>query len=191
MAVPIPKLTAAEYLALERKAEYKSEYFGGEMFAMAGGTGPHANLAANLIGTLYARLAGKGCHTYTSDMKVRTGASGLHTYPDVSVVCGSPKFADDRCDVLVNPKLIIEVLSESTEAKDRGFKFQQYKRIESLHEYVLVSQTEALVERFWRDETGAWTHYAETRGLEATVTLRSLDVTIPLAEMYRDIDFES
>lgn len=191
MAVPIPKLTPEEYLKIERAAEYKSEYYRGEMFAMAGGSTGHSGLAAQLIGLLLNRLRGKGCKVYTSDLKVRTQSSGLYTYPDVSVVCGKPVLADDENDVLVNPRVIFEVLSPSTEAKDRGFKFQQYKQIETLEAYVLVSQREFLVERFSRAAGGAWTVYAEVRGMDAVLTLKSLGIEIPLAEIYQDVEFEA
>jgi Uma2 family endonuclease len=191
MAVPIPKLTPDEYLKIERQADFKSEYYRGEMFAMAGGSPKHSARAANLIGLLFNRLRGKGCQIFTSDLRVRTGANGLYTYPDISVVCGKPMYATDEGDVLINPKVIFEVLSPSTEGKDRGFKFQQYKQIESLQEYVLVSQTEPLVERFGRALGGAWTGYSEARGVDATLTLESLGIEIALAEIYQDIEFDS
>ena len=190
MAVPRPKLTAQDYLAIERQAEYKSEFYRGEMFAMAGGTENHADLGLALASILRARLAGLGCKVFNSDMKVRTGDTGLYTYPDVSVVCGKRQFAKGQREVLINPKLIIEVLSKSTEAKDRGFKFQLYKQIESLEEYVLVSQHEPLVERFGRPPHGAWSDYSEARGLEATLILKSLDLALPLSEIYHEIEFD-
>ena len=190
MAVPIPKLTVEEYLAIEREAEYKSEYYRGEMFAMAGGTGKHSILAARMIRLLGNRLVGRGCETYTSDMKVQIEPGGLHTYPDVSVVCGKPEYTDDVEDVLVNPKLIVEVLSKSTEAQDRGSKFQEYKKIASLEEYVLVSKTKALVERFGRRPGAEWTQYAEARGMKAIIELQSLGIAIPLEEIYSEIMFE-
>src|SRR5882724_12467299 len=121
MAVPLPKLTVEEYLVKEREAEYKSEFYRGEMFAMAGGTGSHNELSGRIIGILFGRLVGRGCKVYTSDMRVRTGQEGLYTYPDVTVTCGKPIFADGKRDVLVNPKLIFEVLSKSTASKDRDF----------------------------------------------------------------------
>jgi Uma2 family endonuclease len=191
MAVPLSKLTPDEYLGIERDAEFKSEYFNGEMFAMAGGTPTHSELAANLITVIRSRLVGRGCKVYTSDLRVRTGTTtGLYTYPDVTVVCGKPVFATDEADVLTNPTLLVEVLSKSTEAKDRGFKFQQYKQIATLMEYVLVSQTEPLVERFWRSAGGEWT-YADAHGMEATIGLNSIGIDVALAEIYRDIEFES
>jgi Uma2 family endonuclease len=191
MAVPLSKLTVEQYLAIERQAEYKSEYFNGEMYAMAGRTGNHNEISARIIGALVARLVGRGCRVYTSDMKVRTGPDNLYTYPDVTVACGKPVFADGHRAVLVNPTVIFEVLSESTEAKDRDFKFQRYKMIVSFEEYVLVSQTEPFIERYCRRPGAAWTEYSEASGLESSLELNSLGIGIPLAEIYQDIEFDS
>ena len=190
IAVPIPKLAVEEYLAIEREAEYRSEYYRGEMFAMAGGTGKHSILAARMIRLLGNRLEGRACETYTSDMKVQIEPGGLNTYPDVSVVCGKPEYTSDVEEVLVNPKVIVEVLSKSTEAQDRGSKFQEYKKIASFEEYVLVSRSEPLVERFGRRPGAAWTQYAEAHGMDATIELESLGIAIPLEEIYRGIAFE-
>ena len=190
MAVQVPKLTVDQYLAIEREAEYRSEYYRGEMFAMAGGTGSHSELAGVLIRLIGNRLAGRGCKVYTSDMKIQIEPGGLNTYPDVSVVCGKPVFSTLTKEALVNPKLIVEVLSKSTEANDRGFKFQEYKKVASLEEYVLVSQTEPLVELFGRRAGAAWTDYSEARGMTARIDLKSLGIEIPLEEIYGQIDFE-
>lgn len=190
MALPLPRLTPEAYLAIEREADYRSEYFGGEMFAMPGGTRRHSRLGMDLGRILMNRLkdCGSPCEVFGPDMKVRTGPDGLYTYPDVSVACGEPD--TDLSDFLTRPKLIIEVLSDSTEAKDRGFKFQHYKRIPTLEEYILVSQFEPLIERFWRAPGGEWTGYSEMRGLEATLVLESVSLAIPLAEIYQGVHFE-
>jgi len=188
VALPLPKLTPEQYLAIEREAEYKSEYFDGQMYAMAGGTENHADIAGNLNALLRRRLAGRGCKVFTSDMRVRTDSSGLYAYPDVSVVCGERILASIWRDILINPKLIIEVLSDSTEAHDRGRKFQQYRKIASLEEYVLVSQTEPLIESYRRSPSGTWL-LGEVRGLEATLVFQSLGIEAPLAEIYLDVDF--
>lgn len=189
MALPIPKLTVEQYLAIERQAEYKSEFYNGEMFAMAGGTRRHSLLQSRFIQLLGARLEGRDCDVYTSDLAVRTSEDGLYTYPDVSVVCGEPLYEDDTTDVIINPKVIFEVLSPSTEAKDRGFKFHQYKQIATLEEYVLVSQSESLIERYGRSPGRAWEAYSEARGMDATLKLASLGIEIPLAEIYRGMEF--
>ena len=186
MAVPIPKLTVDQYLVIEREAEYRSEYYQGEMFVMAGGTRRHSRLAVRFASMLQARLDGRGCEIYKCDIKVQIEPGGLNTYPDVSVACGEPQFTTEVGEVLVNPRVIVEVLSKSTEANDRGFKFQEYKKIRSLQEYILVSQTEPLIERFGRNSAGVWTEYSEARGLEAVIELKSLGIEIPLEELYRE-----
>ena len=190
MVVPKPKLTVDQYLAIEREAEFKSEYYRGEMFAMAGGTSNHSELGVIMTSLLRNRLAGRGCKVYNSDMKVQIEPGGLNTYPDASVVCCKPVFSTATKEALVNPKLLVEILSKSTEANDRGFKFQEYKKIESLEEYVLVSQTEPLIERFGRRPGGAWTDYSEARGMDARIELKSLGIELTLEEIYREIDFE-
>jgi Uma2 family endonuclease len=189
VALPIPKLTAEQYLAIEREAEYKSEYFNGEMYAMAGGSRAHSKLSLRLARILMDDLDGSECEVYGSDMKVRTDPKGLYAYPDVTVACG--KQPDDQSDVLTKPKVIIEVLSKSTEANDRGFKFEEYKKIASLEEYVLVTQSQPLIERFWRDTAGLWNKYRETSGLDARHVLVALGLEIPLAEIYRGIEFDT
>ena len=185
-----PKLTVEEYLAIEREAECKSEYYRGEMFAMAGGTGNHSDLAGCLNWALRNRLAGRACKVYNSDMKVQIEPGGLNTYPDLSVVCCKPVFSTPTKEALINPKLIVEVLSRSTEANDRGFKFQEYKKIASLEEYVLVSQTAPLIEFFGRRPGAAWTDYSEARGMGARLELKSLNIELSLEEIYREIELQ-
>ena len=149
-AVPKTKLTPAEYLAIERKAEFKSEYYRGEMFAMAGARLPHNTIKENLIVELGSQFKGGPCRTLSSDQRVKVNETGLYTYPDIIILCEPPQFEDDECDTLLNPRVIIEVLSESTETYDRGRKARHYKRIPSLHEYILVTQWEPFVERLVR-----------------------------------------
>lgn len=157
---------------------------------MAGGTENHSDLGVAIASILRIRRSGRGCKVFNSDMRVLTDKNGLYTYPDVSVVCGRRIFVDDRRDVLVNPKLIVEVLWKSTEAKDRGFKFHLYKQVESLEDYVLVSQSEPLIECFSRLSGGAWSDYSEACGLDATLVLKSLELEIPLEDIYREIEFD-
>src|SRR5919199_1130147 len=133
-AVPKTRLTPEQYLAIERKAEFKSEYYNGEMFAMAGASEPHNRIKDNLIGELHARLKVSACHSYSSDMRVKVSRTGLYTYPDIVIICGKPELEDAHGDTLLNPQVIIEVLSDSTEKYDRGKKFRHYKQIESLRE---------------------------------------------------------
>jgi Uma2 family endonuclease len=158
MTEPARKLsyTFAEYLALEAASDTRHEYLNGEIFAMAGGTPEHGALSANVIGELYASLRGGSCVVYTSDVRVRVRATGLDTYPDVSVACGAERDPEDT-NAVVNPVVLVEVLSDSTEAYDRGEKFAHYRRIPSLRDYLLVSQHEARVEHYRRNDDDTWT----------------------------------
>lgn len=186
-AVPKPTLTPAEYLARERAAAFKSEYYRGETFAMAGARYPHNRVVANLGGLLFAAFRDTPCETLFSDMKVKVTPTGLYTYPDLIVVCGGPEFEDENQDVLLNPKVIFEVLSESTEAYDRGAKFTQYKRVDSLQEYVLVDPDQVLIERHVRRPDG-WLAVPELTDPAGLFTLESVPVSLPVAEVYRGVD---
>jgi Uma2 family endonuclease len=185
-AQSLPYLTPEQYLAIERVAEFKSEYYQGKMYAMAGGKPIHSLIKTHFLTQLDLALEGRHCFVYDSDLRVRVSPTGLYTYPDVSVVCGEPVFFDE--DTLVNPKLIVEVLSKSTEAHDRGLKFAQYRTIESFEEYVLVSQAEPRVERFRRQPGGQWV-FSDTVGLDAVVTLESIECQVPMSRIYRKVDF--
>jgi Uma2 family endonuclease len=187
-AVPTTRLTPEQYLAIERKAEYKSEYYNGEMFAMAGVSKEHSRVKENLIGELYARLKGGHCRTHSSDMRVKVSPTGLYTYPDVIIVCGEEHFEDAEVDTLLNPQVIIEILSDSTEKYDRGKKFRHYKQIESFREYILVAQDEPVVERSVRQSDGAWTT-TTFEGLEAELALATVPVRVPLADVYAGVTF--
>src|SRR6266545_986812 len=151
-AEQVRKLTEAEYLALERAADFKSEFFDGEMFAMAGGTRWHSIIEGNLIREFGNRLKGRDCVPYTSNLRVKVQATGLLTYPDLSVGCGEQKFLDLEVDTLLSPTLIAEVLSDSTENYDRATKFDHYKKIPSLREYLLVRQKEPVIEQYIRQQ---------------------------------------
>ncbi len=187
-AIPKSKMSPQEYLEFERKSEEKHEYFAGEIFAMAGARRRHNVIAWNFGSELNRRLKGRNCEAYPADMRVWVPKTGLYTYPDLVVVCGEPNFQDDVFDTLLNPILIIEVLSESTENYDRGKKFQHYRSIESLHEYVLVSTDEARIEKFEKTGDGFW-FLSEAVGIEAEIELTSIECRIPLAEVYDKIDF--
>ena len=184
----VKNFTATEYLALERKAEYRSEFFNGEIFAMAGGTPRHSLIQTNLTAELRQALKGDPCTAYNNDLRILVNQTGLHTYPDASIVCGSLEFSGGQPDVVVNPTVLFEVLSDSSEAYDRGRKFGNYRRIESLREYVLISQKEALVERFQRNPDNTWT-MTESRGMETALALASVGISIPLSEVYDKVDF--
>jgi Uma2 family endonuclease len=180
------RYTPEEYLASERKAETKSEYFDGEIFAMSGVSREHNRIALDLASWLNAQFRGGPCEAFMSDMRVRVARTGLYTYPDVVAVCGEPRFEDDEVDTLLNPTLIVEVLSPSTEAYDRGRKFDHYRRIESLREYVLVSQDSVRVERFSR-RGGDWLLTIFERRADL-LGLESVGVEVPLGEVYARVD---
>ncbi len=191
MALPVAdkSYTAEEYLALERQADYKSEYVDGEIFALAGASRPHNLIALNCGAELRGQLKGKPCEVFVSDMRVQLAASRRYTYPDVVVVCGEGDFTDSQSDTLTNPTLVIEVLSPSTEGYDRGEKFGQYRKLDSLQTYVLVSQNESLLEIFERQEGGRWL-LSEYGGLDVSAPLPNINCELQLAEVYDRIDFE-
>jgi Uma2 family endonuclease len=180
-------LTPEQYLEIERKAEFRSEYYQGEMFGMAGGSGRHTVISDNLVTQLNNKLRGGPCRPYSQNMRVQISATGLYTYPDVVVACAGKRFLDENEDTLLNPALIIEILSDSTEAYDRGKKFAHYRTLESLQEYVLVSQDRVQVERFRRQPGGEWLLAAVSR-LEDTVELDSVGCQIQLADIYQDVN---
>jgi Uma2 family endonuclease len=188
-ALPKPRFTPEQYLEMERRADYRSEYLSGEIFAMAGATEAHNLIVTNLVGELRSRLRGRPCRTYPSDMKVEVGPSGLFTYPDVSVVCGEPRFHDDRHDMVRNPKLIVEVLSASTEAYDRGAKFAQYRRLDSLTDYLLISPSEYRAELFVRQPDSQWL-LSEVTGDQGVIVIASLACDLPMAEVYERVEFD-
>ena len=179
--------TPAEYLHLERAATYRSEYFRGEIFAMAGGSPQHSRIKTNVTSQLNSQLKGQPCTTYDSDLRIKC-QTGLYTYPDASVICADLEFDDDQRDTVLNPTLLIEVLSKSTEAYDRGKKFDNYRSIPSLREYVLVSQDEPTIQRFLRNDDNTWTLTA-VAGLDQTIPLRSIGIDLPLSEVYERVDF--
>lgn len=181
------KYTPEEYLALEEAAEFRSEYEDGEIVAMAGGSYKHGRIINNVARFIENKIAGN-CEALSSEMKVWVEAIGKFYYPDVLVLCGKPSFYTKRTDTITNPILIVEVLSASTEAKDRGEKFFAYQTLESLQEYVLISQNRAAVEQFTRQRDGSW-KYLATIGLESSVKLESIGVALTLEEIYQRIEF--
>jgi len=188
IAKPIHRLSEAEYLEIERRADIKSEFLSGEMFAMSGGTPLHSQIAGNLIRELGTQLLPGPCIVYTSDLRVKVEVSGLYTYPDVTVACGDPQLEDEQRDTLLNPTVIVEILSDSREAYDRGKKFELYRQIPSLREYLLVSQRKAHVEQFIRQTSGEWL-FREVMGLEAKLTLPSLGIAVALSSVFAKVDF--
>jgi Uma2 family endonuclease len=181
------RYTPEEYLALERQAQCKSEYYAGDIIAMAGASRWHNLIVANVISELRSQLKGRPCTTYPSDMRVKVSPTGLYTYPDVTVVCGEVQFEDNQQDTLLNPTLIVEVLSESTEAYDRGGKFAHYRKLPSLMEYVLIAQTKPHVEHYVRQPDNRWL-LAEADSLSDTVHLPSIDCRLALLEVYDKVE---
>jgi len=179
-------LTEEQYLEIERAAESKSEYFQGEMFAMGGAGAAHNRLVWNLIAELGPRLRSGPCQGYPSDMRVRVSATGLYTYPDVVVVCGEPRFLDDRRDTLLNPSLIVEVLSPSTEAYDRGRKFEHYRSIPSLTEYLLVASDRIHLDLYARQPAGQWL-LTSAGGPEGALDLTSAGCRLAAAALYEGV----
>jgi Uma2 family endonuclease len=181
------RVTPEQYLALERKAAFKSEYLDGHIMTMTGASRPHNLITANLIGEIRTQLRDRPCEVYGSDMRVYIDATGLYTYPDVVAVCGEPLLLDGELDTLLNPTMIVEVLSPSTEAYDRGRKFAHYRRLASLQEYVLVAQERVFVERYTRQGDDwlltEWSH------LDDVLRLTSIDCNVALSEIYAKVPF--
>ena len=178
--------TEQDYFDVERNSVNRWEYVGGQIRMMSGGTDDHNAISANVARSLGNALLPKGCRVYGSDMKVHTG-DGTNTYPDVTVVCGQRHYHQGRTDIITNPVLVVEVLSGSTEGYDRGEKFDHYKTIPTLHDYLLVAQDEARVMLYTRHEDH-W-DYRDIIGLESSVVLPSVDVTLALTDVYALIEF--
>jgi len=181
-----PWISPEEYLERERRATYRSEYIDGEMFAMAGASRQHNRIVTNLVTGLDTQLKSRPCNVYSNDMRIHVPSTGYFTYPDVVVTCGKEEFTDAHNDILVNPLLIIEVLSDSTASYDRGKKFEHYQELESFVEYVLIHQHTPRTEQFFRQTATEWL-YTDTRGEESIVTLRSLNCSLPIREIYHKV----
>lgn len=179
---PTTYLTPAQYLSVEREAEYKNEYIDGEMVAMTGASRKHNLITVNITSEIGQQLKGRTCEAYASAMRVRVPSSRLYTYPDV-VVCEEPVFEDDHLDTLLNPTLIVEVLSNSTELYDRGKKFGFYRTIESLKDYLLVAQDERRIEHYTKQADGRWL-LAEYSSQEDVIELESIQCRLALGEVY-------
>ena len=185
---PKTYLTPEQYLEIERKAEFKSEYFQGEMFLMGGAREPHNLIVWNLAAEVGLQLRKRPCRAYVNDMRVRVGSTGLYTYPDLTALCGEPQFLDATRDTFLNPSLIVEVLSPSTEAYDRGRKFEHYRTVESVAEYLLVSSERVSAELYTRQTDGRWLLTAVSR-LEDSLDLESVGVHLALADLYERVEF--
>jgi len=182
----IEKLTAKKYLSMERLADIKSEFYQGEIFAMAGASRKHNQITSNLIRILGNQTENNPCSVYSSDMKVKIEALDKYTYPDIVISCDKEVFEDESEDVLLTPLVIIEVLSESTEAYDRGDKFFHYQKIKSLSEYILVSQKNCLWEHYIKQAEGEWI-YHEFHQLDNIVNFKTIDCFVSLSDVYSKV----
>ena len=187
---PTTFYTPEEYLALERSCETKHEYYNGEIFAMSGASKWHVLIVTNLIVALGSQLKESPCTVYSTDLRLQVAPTGLYTYPDVIVLCDEARFSDEQEDTLLNPALIVEVLSESTKDYDRGGKFEQYRAIDSFVEYLLIAQDRPHVEHHTRQPDGNWLLH-ETNNLDDTIHLKSVRCSLRLADIYLKIDFSS
>ncbi len=183
--------TEDEYLEFEEYSEIRHEYLRGLVYAMSGASEPHIDVVSNLTRLLGNQLLERPCKVYSNDMQVKVSAARLYAYPDVVVVCGERQFAPGKKAILLNPTLLIEVLSPSTEKYDRTGKFRSYQSLDSLQEYVLVSQDKAQIERYLRQEIGGEWTLTEAAGLDTILELPSIGCTLTLSDVYRKVEFGS
>jgi Uma2 family endonuclease len=186
---PKTTYTPEMYLEIDRRSDLKSEYFNGEIFAMSGASREHNLITFNISALLGPQLKGRQCEAYANDMRVKVSSSRLYTYPDIVVVCPVPIFDDKETDTLTNPTVIIEVLSKSTEAYDRGEKSVHYRKLGSLSEYLLVSQDNSHIEHFVRQSNNQWL-LTEADGLEAVIDLTSITCKLAMADVYDKVELE-
>lgn len=180
-------VTPEEYLAAERAAEFKSEYYQGEVFAMSGASNNHNLIVANLIIALGINFKGKNCVVYPSDMRLHIPVNGLYTYPNVLAVCGEIQFLDDKEDTLLNPFLVIEVLSPSTADYDRGAKFMIYRSIPALQHYLLIDSRAHHVVKYFKNSDHNWV-ITDIRNLQSTLMLTNPDLALPLSDIYENAE---
>lgn len=190
-AIPKRRYTLEEYIALDKNSEGRYEYFDGEVVDMAGASLSHNRITRNIIRSLENQLEGSGCEVLPSDMRVKVPKAFPYRYPDVVVVCGEPIIEEIQGqEMLVNPLLIVEVLSPNTEAYDRGAKFSAYQSIESFQEYLLIAQDRPHITQYVRQPAGKWLR-SEVEGMDGALSLESLNCTLALSEIYRRVDFQS
>jgi Uma2 family endonuclease len=177
-----------EYLEMEREADYKSEYYRGEIFAMAGAGFNHNRITENLSGEFHIRLKGKSCKGYSRDLRVHIPENGLYTYPDFLIICGKNQFLDDKKDTILNPTVIIEVLSPSTSGYDRGEKFHFYRSIQSLKEYAIVDSLSIAVEVWRKNEGNVWYLASESYDINNSIEIGSVDLKLSMINIYADTE---
>lgn len=185
-AIPNPFISEAEYLELERQAPHKSEYYKGEIFAMAGATREHNKIVASIIATIGQHLKGKGCSFFPSDLRIHNNVNGFYTYPNVIVVCGKEEYLDNKFDTLLNPTVLFEVLSTTTEDYDRGTKFKLYRSLPSLQNYVLVSSTEFAAEVYTRSND-QWI-LSTAKDKNDCIHISAINYDLPLSDVYAQIE---
>ena len=188
MVSPVLYVTLEQYLASEEISPYKSEYVNGAIYAMAGGSFNHSVISGNAFFEVARQLRGRPCRVLNGDMLIQIAATSTFTYPDLSVACGEPQFSDARQRAITNPIALFEILSPSTEAYDRGAKFAHYRKLDSLEQYVLISQERPIIEVFTRVE-GVW-QFGDARGLDAQIELSAISCILALADVYSGISFE-
>jgi Uma2 family endonuclease len=188
---PAPKydrFTEEEYLEIERSGTEKHEYYQGEIFAMSGASFSHNDIFTNTFGELTSKLSESSCRPYSSDLRIHIPANTLYTYPDISIICGKKEATDDSFDTATNPTVIIEILSKSTRNYDRGNKFALYREIATLKEYILIDSESVSVEQFSKSDDGSWL-LKEYKKLDLILTIQILNLSIPLAKLYKQVDF--
>ena len=186
-SAPIPSISPEQYLEAERAADQKHEYWYGEVFAMAGGSPRHSFIINNVQGVLTSGLRGRPCFVFNADLRVAVSWDELITYPDVTVLCGLPQYADDKRDTLTNPTMVVEVLSPSTAKTDRGDKVFQYRRVPSMREILLVDPAPTTIEHYWKLPNGHWEVETITDP-SAVLRFPHLDIDVPVAEIYRNVE---
>lgn len=189
-AVTKTKITEAEYLAKDEANGFRSEFYKGEMFAMAGGSASHNRIIENLSIRVGGKLWGSECQTLSSDQRVKVVATGLNTFPDFLIVCGKPEYTAAGKHTLTNPKILVEVLSPSNELYDRSTKFEHFKKIPTLSEYILVAQDRPFIESFVRQPDQTWL-YRAFEGLDQEFQLASIGISLPMSEIFARVEFET
>ncbi len=182
------RISPEEYLQIERRATYRSEFLNGEMFAMAGGTRQHNRISSNLVSEINQHIKSRDCNIYSSDLRVHVPSTGYFTYPDIVITCGKEDFTDAHNDILVNPLVIMEILSDSTASIDRGRKFEQYRELASLVEYLLIEQRTPHIEQYIRHDPQEW-RYRIIRGIDKQVLIPTIDCTLSLRDIYHKVEF--
>ncbi|MCB0080797.1 MAG: Uma2 family endonuclease [Caldilineaceae bacterium] len=183
-----PLYTVDEYFALEAESDERNEYHAGQIYAMAGGSFNHEVINGNIFAALHRSAHSKGCIAFGSNMKIRMDTHDLYSYPDAMLICGKPQFQPNRTDVIVNPRLIVEVLSKSTESYDRGKKFEFYRSLPSFQEYLLVDQHRVQLELYYRVGIGHW-DLTIVDQIDAVITLRTMDLELPVRAIYEQVEW--